>query len=187
MLITKLKLMFVKNLGFVDKFKQSVVHQISMRLSNIMGSLALFNGVITSTFSFLGNMPYWNKKLAAHASGYAMESDIHFKFLATISSLPGAPSLSSLIIFIISTSLVGSRKKDSCWSLCRTLLLESPSLLILEAKVGPMLTKKSLNPFPISLGFVIFLLFDINWSDFFLPFFILITFFMISQTFLRLF
>ena len=109
-----------------------------------------------------------------------------FKFLAIISSLPGPPSLVWLIIFIISTSLVGSRKKDSCKSLCSKLLWESPSLLILEANVGPMLTKWSLNPFAISLGFVIILLFNINWSDFFLLLFLLITFFYDRPDFLKI-
>ena len=36
------------------------------------------------------------------------------------------------------------------------------------ARVGPMLTKSSLKPFAFSLGFVIFLLFDRDWSDLFL-------------------
>ena len=60
---------------------------------NIIESLAVYNVVITAILCSPGNKPYWKARLATRADVFAMESDINFKLLTTISSLPGAPSL----------------------------------------------------------------------------------------------
>ena len=54
---------------------------------------------------------------------------------------PGAPSLSLLIIFLISVSSVGSRNSEKFKFSDKNLLCEILLLGILDASVGPIFTK----------------------------------------------
>ena len=71
----------------------------------------------------------------------AIWSVIHFILLAVIPSCPGAPSLRFLIIFLVSTSSVGSRNKEAVVISGRKSLCEIFSFGNFDANVGPMFTK----------------------------------------------
>ena len=92
-------------------------------------------------FNSVGKTPCLKDRFAIFDSGYAIDSEIHFRCLGRIPSLPGAPSLSLLMTALISFVLVGSTKND-VWRLSvRTILWDMPSVIIFEARVGPTLTK----------------------------------------------
>ena len=106
-------------------------------------------------FNSDGKTPCSKDRFAIFDSGYTIDSEIHFRCLGRIPSLPGAPSLSLLMTTLISFVLVGSRKNDVCWLSVRKFLWDMPSVLIFEARVSPALTKKLLNPFEITFGSVV--------------------------------
>ena len=138
-------------------------------------------------FNSVGKTPCSKDRFAIFDSGYAIDSEIHFRCLGRIPSLPGAPSLSLLMTALISFVLVGSTK-NAVWRLSvRKFLWDMSSVIIFEARVGPTLTKKLLNPFEITFGSIVTWSFSMNCFEFLVILFLLMTSLTIVQTFRRLF
>ena len=112
---------------------------------------------------------------------------MHFRCLGRISSLPGAPFLSLFMTSLISFIFVGSRKNDDWRFSFRKFLWDIPPVVISEARVGPILTKKLLNPFAIALASTVTWSFTINWWEFLVHFFLFITSLIIVYTLRKLF
>ena len=108
-------------------------------------------------------------------SGCAIDSEMHFKCLGKISSLPGAQSLSLLITSLISFMFVRSRQKDDWVFSVKKIALRYTSIGYLESKSWSNITKKLLNPFAIAIGSTVTWSFKINCLEFLVLFFFFIT------------
>ena len=93
-------------------FENTVSKEIRRLLFNSMGSCALYKGMILAHFSSSGKRPSSNDKFAMRVSGYAITSDTYLRYLGEMPSFLAAPSFNWQIIFFISFSIVGYRKKD---------------------------------------------------------------------------
>ena len=112
---------------------------------------------------------------------------MHFRCLGRISYLPGAPFWSLLVTSLISFMFVGYRKTDGWRFSFRKFLWDIPPVVILEARVCPILTKKLLSPFAIALGSTVTWSFKINYWEFLVHFFLFITSLIIVHTLRKFF
>ena len=83
-----------------------------------------------------------------------IDSEIYLRCLGRISSRPGAPYLRLLMTSSISFMFVGFRENGDGRFSVRKFLWDLPPLVFLEEKVGPIITKKLLNPFAIAFPLI---------------------------------